>query len=62
MDNVNVKFRSLLFIIVPFNPKKCTGDGLEKVSNSTNGKGRHKKNRLLLGKSHKLWVGGGQES
>ena len=25
-------------------------------------KGRHKKNRLFLGKSPKLWVGGGQES
>ena len=36
MDDVNVRFRFLLFIAVPFNPKKYTGDGLEKVS--TNGK------------------------
>ena len=41
--------------------KQITTDGV--ITSTTKNKGRHpKKNRFFLGKSPKLWVGGGQES
>ena len=51
-----------LFTLTPFTSVEVGVKGIVKNVYPHPSLGRGKKNRLFLGKSPKLWVGGGQES